>query len=270
MILVNGLATSTIPATDRGFAYGDGVFRTLAARNGVPRAWRHQYAKLASDAGTLGISCPGEATLREEVRRVTQDEPACVVKIVLTRGAAGRGYGISAPVVPTRVVMSSPWPQHPAEWQDQGVAARLCRLRLAWQPALAGIKHLNRLENVLARAEWCDPAIAEGLLLDSKGNVIGGTMSNVFIAEAGRIATPELGQCGVAGVTRDRVLEGARHHGIACVVEPVTLDRLLAAEEVTLVNSLIGAWQVRSIENKSWGLGPLTAQVRCWLDADEP
>ena len=269
MILVNAIAVDAVPATDRGLAYGDGVFRTLAVRNGRPRVWRRQFAKLASDASALGIPCPEEATLQAEVQQVAQGEPACAVKILLTRGDAARGYAISAPATATRIVMSSPWPRHPENWLEQGVTARICRLRLAAQPALAGIKHLNRLENVLARAEWNDPAIAEGLLLDSKGNVISGTMSNVFIAEAGRIATPELCQCGVAGVTRDRLLEGARRDGIVCGVEPVSLDRLLASEEVMLVNSLIGVWQVRSIENKSWGPGTLTARVRRWLAADD-
>ncbi|OGA06390.1 MAG: aminodeoxychorismate lyase [Betaproteobacteria bacterium RIFCSPLOWO2_02_64_14] len=268
MILVNGVAIDTIPASDRGFAYGDGVFRTLVVRDGQPRAWRRQFGKLAFDAHALGIPCPEEALLREETRQVAGEERSCAVRIVVTRGSGPRGYASPAPVRPMRSVSRSPFPQHPAEWIERGVTARVCALRLGWQPALAGIKHLNRLENVLARAEWDDPGIAEGLLQDCAGNVIGGTMSNVFVVEGERIATPDLSQCGVAGVTRDRVMDGARRRRVACVVERISLERLLAAQEVMLVNSLIGVWQVRRLGGRAWDPGTVTAQVRRWLDED--
>jgi 4-amino-4-deoxychorismate lyase len=269
MILVNGLAGGNVTATDRGLCYGDGVFRTLGVREGQPLAWRRQFAKLGSDARALGIPCPDEACLRREIHEAAGASPACVVKIVLTRGESGRGYAVPATICATRIVATSPWPQHPSDWVERGIVGRVCRLRLAWQPALAGIKHLNRLENVLARAEWSDPDIAEGVLQDWQGNVISGTMSNVFIAEDGRITTPGLAQCGVAGVTRDRVMDAALRHGVACVVEPVALDRLLAADEVMLVNSLIGVWQVRSLEGRAWSPGAMTPRIRNWLEADD-
>jgi 4-amino-4-deoxychorismate lyase len=128
----------------------------------------------------------------------------------------------------------------------------MCSLRLARQPALAGIKHLNRLENVLARAEWNDPDIAEGLLQDSAGYVIGGTS-----------------QCGVAGVTRERVIEAARRNGVGCRVAAVSLDELLASTEAILVNSLIGAWHIRHLGAVAWRQDSMTATVRRWLDEDD-
>lgn len=268
MILVNGVAVDTVPAADRGLAYGDGVFRTLALRDGRVRAWRRQFGKLAFDAHALGIQCPEEALLREEVRQVCGEEPACAVKIVVTRGSGARGYASPDPARPTRIVSRFPLPQHPAEWIERGVTVHVCALRLGWQPALAGIKHLNRLENVLARAEWSDPGIAEGLLLDGVGNVIGGTMTNVLIVEEKGIATPDLSQCGVAGVTRERVMAGAQQHRVACAVERITLERLMAAQEVMLVNSLIGVWQVRRLEGRAWSPGTVTVRVRRWFDED--
>ncbi|MBI3915813.1 MAG: aminodeoxychorismate lyase [Betaproteobacteria bacterium] len=268
MILVNGVAIDTVPASDRGLAYGDGVFRTLVVRDGQLRSWHRQFGKLAFDAHALGIPCPEETLLREEARQVAGGERSCAVKIVVTRGSGPRGYASPAPVRPMRTVSRSPLPQHPAEWIERGITARVCALRLGWQPALAGVKHLNRLENVLARAEWDDPGIAEGLLLDYAGNVIGGTMSNVFVVEGERITTPDLSQCGIAGVTRDRVMDGARRHGVARAVERIALERLLAAQEVMLVNTLIGVWQVRRLDGRAWGPGTVTAQVRRWLDED--
>jgi 4-amino-4-deoxychorismate lyase len=164
-------------------------------------------------------------------------------------------------------VLNSPLPQDLAERIKQGVTVRICSLRLGWQPALAGIKHLNRLENVLARAEWHDPAIAEGLLQDWAGNVIGGTMSNLFIVENDNLVTPDLSRCGVAGVTRDRIMAAAKQRAVRCDVAAIGLDRVLAAQEIMLVNSLIGVWQVRQLNDRTWARA-LLARVRQWLGED--
>ena len=268
MILVNGVATASFPVSDRGLAYGDGVFRTLALRNGRVCAWRSQFAKLTADARALGIACPEETLLRAEVDEVTRGAADCAIKIVVTRGSGTRGYAYGANQPATRIVSASELPQHPRHWYEQGVATRLCSLRLARQPVLAGVKHLNRLENVLARAEWSDPGIAEGLLQDSAGNVIGGTMTNLFLAMGNGLLTPDLGHCGVAGVTRERVIDAARRNGIACRVAAVTLGELFAATEVILVNSLIGAWCIRQLGARAWEQGSMTVTVRRWLDED--
>jgi 4-amino-4-deoxychorismate lyase len=145
----------------------------------------------------------------------------------------------------------------------------LCRIRLSSQPHLAGVKHLNRLENVLARAEWSDPSIAEGLLLDEDGHAISGTMTNLFIVEGGSVLTPGLSRCGVAGVTRERVMEAAASHGMACREDHLTWQRVLDAQEVLLVNSVIGAWQVRECGNRRWEPGGFIGRVREWLDEEE-
>lgn len=269
MILVNGVATASLPASDRGLAYGDGVFRTFAFRNGRASAWRRQVAKLAADARALGIACPDETVLQTEVGEATRDAAQCAVKIIVTRGSEARGYAYAAEPVPTRIVSTSALPQYPRHWHERGIAVRLCSLRLARQPALAGIKHLNRLENVLARAEWQDPDIAEGLLRDSAGCVIGGTMSSLFLLAGDVLLTPDLSQCGVAGVTRERVIEAARRSGIACRVAAVSLEEVLASTEAILVNSLIGAWRIRQLGTVAWQRDSLTAMVRRWLDEDD-
>jgi 4-amino-4-deoxychorismate lyase len=164
------------------------------------------------------------------------------------------------------VIISSPLLQRPAAYSSQGVGVHLCRTRVAVQPALAGIKHLNRLENVLARAEWSDPAIAEGLLCDTEDNVIGGTMSNLFIAKEGRLITPELDRCGVAGVMRDLVMELAHAHGIPLQVTAISLDDLFDAAEVFVVNSVIGLWPVVALGRRTWNAGVLGAQMQHWIE----
>lgn len=267
VILVNGLPAASIPADDRGCAYGDGVFRTLAMYDGRVPAWDRHYAKLAADCRALGISPPLEPVLRTDLQQIAREMPDCALRITVTRGSGGRGYALPAPATPLRMVSASSLPAYPENYASCGVAVRYCTLRLAAQPRLAGIKHLNRLENVLARAEWSDPAIAEGLLCDESGAVIEGTRSNLFMVEGACLVTPELSRCGVSGVTRETLLELAAAHGMPCRIDTVSRERLEAADEVMLVNSLIGIWPVARLEQRTWTQFHTAVRLRQWLEA---
>lgn len=269
MILVDGVPAGEVSATDRGLAYGDGVFRTFVLVSGRPRHWRRHYAKLAADCAVLGLACPPESLLRDELHSACGGAAEQhVAKITVTRGAGPRGYAYARDAVATRIVAVSPRVPYPPEYA-YGVRAMRCSLRLASQPALAGVKHLNRLENVLARAEWSDPAIAEGLLCDAADNAIGGTMTNVFIAKDGALATPSLTRCGVAGVTRERVIDGARERGVKCEVRDIAWPELLQADEVILTNSVAEAWPVRDIDGRAFGIGPHARSIQGWLESDD-
>lgn len=268
MILVNGAVIETIPVQDRGFIYGDGVFRTLPLCGGQPLHWRRHYAKLQADCAALGIACPPEEQLRLEVAALAESLPDGVAKIIVTRGPSARGYAPDAAALPTRIVMGSPLSRHPPRYETEGVRLFLCRTRLSLQPRLAGIKHLNRLENVLARMEWDDPGIAEGLMLDTEGNVVEGTLSNLFLVKDGTLFTPDLSRCGVAGVQRGRILELAAREGIAARVQALSLAQLHEAEEIMLCNSVIGLWQVRQFQDRQWPRGEFTEILRRLLHAE--
>lgn len=268
MILVNGAAADSVAATDRGLAYGDGVFRTLLSKKGVPRWWSRHYRKLERDCASLALPCPPEALLAEEIERVAARSSDSVVKIIITRGEGARGYAPPQPALPTRIVMSSPVPDYPEEFCRNGIKVHWCRTRVSSQPRLAGVKHLNRLDNVLARAEWNDSAVPEGLMLDENDCVVGGTMTNLFIVEDGGLATPLLSRCGVAGVTRECVIGAARKRGMDCREEPITQARLLDAQAVLLVNSVVGVWQVSECAGRRWKPGDAVARVREWLDEE--
>ncbi|MHB1144746.1 MAG: aminodeoxychorismate lyase [Thiobacillus sp.] len=251
MILVNGHPAETVDALDRGLTYGDGVFRTLRTQAGQPLWWRDHYTKLAADCAALYLVCPDEAQLRAEVCRVAAAGEG-VAKIVLTRGSGARGYALPAGQACTRIVLSAPLPAHAQADAPVDITARWCALRLARQPRLAGIKHLNRLENVLARAEWDDAAIFEGLLCDDSGAVIGGVMSNLLIAKAGELFTPDLGQCGVAGVARTRLLRAVARRGIPLHIGRLLPDAILGADEVMICNSVIGVRRVGRLDDVTW------------------
>lgn len=249
MIVVDGAPRGQLDPRDRGFAYGDGVFRTLRVKKGTPLWWRDHWEKLAHDCAALGLACPAEGAVYDEVRQAAGDEAA--VKIVVTRGVGARGYAPGPSGHETRVVIASPLPAHAVDGA-RDVRARWCQLRLSAQPRLAGIKHLNRLENVLARGEWDDPEIVEGLLCDRDGAVIGGVMSNVFWASAGELFTPDLDACGVAGVARTRLLRAAARRGIRTRVERAPAAVILAADEVMICNSLIGVRRVARLDEATW------------------
>ncbi|BAN35351.1 aminodeoxychorismate lyase [Sulfuricella denitrificans skB26] len=268
MILVNGLPSEYVRAFDRGLMYGDGVFRSLLVRAGHPLCWPRHYDKLYADCAALNIVCPPETILAVEMAQLLAEAPDCVVKVIVTRGESQRGYAIPEHMEPTHILMATPAPQYPASYLTEGVRLHLCSTRLGIQPQLAGIKHLNRLENVLARREWSNSEIAEGLMLDIGGNVIEGTMSNLFLLKGKTLHTPDLVRCGVAGVQRERIMDLAGRLGMAVRVENLPLARIYDADEVVLCNSVFGVWQVRELAGKTWPAGKLAALLRNLLDDD--
>ncbi len=264
MIIVNGRRDGNLNALDRGLAYGDGVFRTLRIHQGKPVWWADHYAKLARDCQALALACPEQHVLQTEMAAASGDLVEGVVKIIVTRGTGARAYALPDPVIPTRIVMASPVPDH-ARHATAGVNVRWCDLRLARQPRLAGVKHLNRLENVLARNEWHDPDIAEGLLCDDTGAVVSGTMSNLFIIHQGGLHTPDLGQAGVEGVARIRILHAAGQRGIDVQTRRLEPKEIMAADEVFLSNSVIGVWRVARLVDRQWNPAGWTEQFRLWM-----
>lgn len=260
--LINGRSEATLSPIDRGFTYGDGVFRTIRVHQGIPDNWTLHYRKLAEDCNVLGIVCPEADLLLADIERLFTPGEEAVAKIIITRGEGARGYAVPCVMQPTRVVIKTPFPDYPRANYLEGVQLHLCSLRLSYQPLLAGIKHLNRLENVMARMEWTDSAIADGLLLDEHGHVIECTMSNVFARFNNTLVTPKLDKCGVAGVTRQRILEAASNLGYRSEVTLIPLVKLMQADELITCNSLYGTWQVRVFNGRQWQQQGLAAQLR--------
>jgi len=266
--LINGKPGERVSVHDRGFQYGDGVFETLAVQNGVALLWDRHVRRLRRGASRLGFDAPPEPLLREEAARVCDGIKHAVLKIILTRGVIGRGYAVSGNSDPTRVLSRLPWPDYSSTSAVQGVNVRLCRMRLAHNPVLAGIKHLNRLEQVLGRAEW-GSEFAEGLMLDVEGQLIEGTMSNVFLVKDGMLRTPDLSRCGVEGVMRETVLDKAREMKLSCDIASLVHDDVMQAEEMFLTNSLIGLWPVKTYDwtvagggHKDYRVGQITQTLQ--------
>ena len=254
---INGVEQDRLAVTDRGLQYGDGLFETLAAFAGHCPWFEAHFQRLVTGCEQLAIPTPDKQLVLQEVQMAAAGPAKAVIKILLTSGTGGRGYGRAAELQPNRIVMQHAWPEYPDSYWREGVVLKQCQTRLGCNPALAGIKHLNRLEQVLARSEWHGNDYAEGLMCDGQGNVIEGTMSNVFIVRDKALYTPGLGDCGVAGVMRGWVMAQAAELDIQVHEATLGIEDIQQADEIMLTNSLIGLWPVRHFASRDFQPGPM-------------
>ena len=259
-ILINGHKTDQVSVLDRGFQYGHGLFETIHVVDDEPQYWLQHMERLLEGCSRLEIPVPELSVIQREAKNLCAGITEGVLKITITRGTGGRGYAAGESENNTRVLAMFPAPQYSEACWSEGVVVKLCNTRLGINPALAGIKHLNRLEQVLAHAEWCSKDIHEGLMLDINNNVIEGAKSNVFCVKNGELYTPDLTLCGVRGIMREQVIKLAKQTGILVHETQLTLDDLYQADEFFLSNSLIGLWPVRLLEDHSFKVGPMSRQ----------
>ena len=261
-VFVGDHAVDAVPSDDRGLAYGDGLFETMRVHRGGVPWWEAHWTRLARGAGRLRIPLPPRMVVEAELAKVFADGGDGVAKLVLTRGAGGRGYAPHAGMAPTWLLARHPVPPPP---RAGGLVLRWCETRLAVQPALAGLKHCNRLEQVLARGEWNDPGIDEGVLRSMDGDVVSATAGNLFVLRAGRWATPLVDRCGVAGVCRDWVL-----HQTAANQERLAVAEVETADAVVLCNAVRGILPVARLGDRAWPPHPAVRALRARLAAAHP
>jgi 4-amino-4-deoxychorismate lyase len=256
-LIIDGQQRDWVQADDRGLTYGDGLFETIAVRDGKAQLWNRHMRRLAQGCSRLGIPPPDARQLAEEASVEIRGVDVGVLKIIITRGRGGRGYRPPACPRPTRILELTGPPGYPGSWRRRGIRARYCETRLSRNPCTAGIKHLGRLEQVLARNEWGDPEIPEGVMLDTRGQVIEGTMTNLFVLRHSRLMTPELSHSGVTGVMRELVMDLAR--GLGMEVSEVTLTPmdLEGADALFSTSSLIGIWPIRELGGREYNIGAI-------------
>jgi 4-amino-4-deoxychorismate lyase len=259
--LINGEEAHSVPVTDRGLNYGDGLFETIAIRAGAARFLTYHLERLFAGCARLGIPAPERAVLDAEITALARNCAHGTVKLIVTRGPAARGYRPPATPTPTRIVGLMPSSPPPPETYQQGIRLRWCATIISRNPALAGLKTLGRLEQVMARIEWTDPDIHEGLMRDGAGHVICGTMSNLFMVNATTVSTPELSQCGVHGVMRRVVLEQAQKLGMTIHEIRIGEREVLAASELFVTNALLGLRAVSELDNRRYRVGPVARRL---------
>lgn len=255
-----------VPPEDRGLAYGDGLFETMRAHRGALPWWPAHWARLQVGAERLGMPLPTQSRVRREAESLLGGKGG-VLKLIVTRGTGARGYAPGTGLPPTWMLSLHPAPPlHGAE----GIELRWCSTRLAVQPVLAGIKHCNRLEQVLARAEWATAPVAErgaveGLMLSAEGDVVCATAANVFVLRAGQWATPLVDRCGVAGTCRGWAIER-----LQAQVRRIDPPELEAADAVFLCNAVRGILRVGRLGAHHWAPHPEVQALQLALAADHP
>ena len=262
--LVNGRPADVVSVRDRGFTLGDGLFETIAIRSGRIRFWQEHVQRLTEGCRRLGLPPPDMELLRGELEQLRAGDTDGTGRITCTRGEGMRGYAPPRDPRPTRVVTW--YPGLPA-LPPRPIRLRWCSTPLGENPELAGLKHLNRLEQVLARAEWDDPDIDEGVMCSVAGDVIECTSGNLFLVAEGSLQTPDLERCGVAGVVRRRVLALAREQSIPVSITRITCAQVMAADELFVTNVTRGIAAVgRLAERELSAPGPLTCRLQDALE----
>jgi 4-amino-4-deoxychorismate lyase len=252
--LVDGKPRGSLDVADRGLLYGDGLFETIRVENGRPCLWAAHMARLGLGAERLGMPAPDVVLLRTEADRLSAEAGDGVLRITLTRGVGQRGYRPPSPCLPTRIVTLYPGSGRSDRRVSErdGVRLTVCRMQLAEQPRLAGIKHLNRLEQVLARAEWDDPEIVDGIMTDSSGRAVCGTMSNFFVLDDSGLRTPRVDRCGVAGTVRALVMARAPSLGLPVREADMGLEELTQARALFITNALLGVLPAAALDARHY------------------
>jgi 4-amino-4-deoxychorismate lyase len=279
IVWVGSTRTDGVNAADRGLAFGDGLFETMRCQSGVIPLLDLHLARLRKGCDVL-LFDDIELYLSDVIEQLMAELSSLPVglysvKLIVTRGIGGRGYAPpDTPSPPTFMLRATAFEDDLIK-RDQGVVLQLCRRQLSLCPSLAGIKHLNRFEYVLAAKEFLGPVGAQGLLTDVNGRVVEGLHHNIFLVRRGELITPRLVMCGVAGVMRQLIVERlAPELGLIVKQQDLSIDDLIGAQEVFLCNSLHGIWPVSEFLSSSWGVGAVTQRLqasvaRIWCGTDE-
>ncbi|MEO6365165.1 MAG: aminodeoxychorismate lyase [Luteimonas sp.] len=260
-IFIGSMQVDAIPEDSRGLAYGDGLFETMRVHCGSVHWWEAHWSRLSHGAARLRLPLPDESMVRDHAAQVFGNANG-VLKLLVCRGAGARGYAPDFDAMPVWVVTRHALPPGP---RTSGLVLRWCGTRLAIQPALAGLKHCNRLEQVIARGEWQDPAIDDGLMLDSEACVVSATSANLFVLRAGGWLTPAIDRCGIAGICRAWCMEE-----INAKEARLTAVDVESADAVFLCNAVRGILPVARLPGREWRPHPDIAALQARLEQRHP
>ncbi len=268
MMLINGVEQQILASDDRGLAYGDGFFTTAKIVAGKVEFWRDHLERLMLASKRFEIELPSVLTLFSEVQQVIQDVELGCLKITITRGTGGRGYSPQGCQQTTRIIQTSPWPEHYLSWQEQGVYLNPAAFTLGLQPALAGYKTLNRLEQVLIKQELAELDCDELAVADLNANLVEVSAGNLFWRQGNTLYTPCLSQSGVKGVMRKQVLKVVERLNIPHQLGHFPLDMLDNADEIFITNSLMGIVPVKQYKQNQLSDFSLAEKIKKELTDD--
>lgn len=259
--LINGKFSDGLNPFDRGLAFGDGVFRTFKVFNKLPTHWKYHYEKLVHDAKILKIQAPNEKVFIDDINVLfAKNNRTFVAKFIITRGFSDRGYSIPANISPNRILIKSDYKPLKSECYEKGVELEFSNIRLAINNSLGSIKHLNRLENVLAKQELSAHSF-DAIMLDDKGYINECASHNIVMRSGDILYFPKQNDIGVSGVSIMIVMTYAEQLALKVVECQFTEEQLLHADEIVIINSVNGAVPVNKIKNKKWNSTKLAYEI---------
>ena len=280
--LINGVTTDYLNINDRAIHYGDGLFETILCSNNKLFYWEQHYQRLQLSSKKLKINCPAEQLLLNDIKALlaANENPAsensannsCVIKIIVSRGTGERGYKISKTMSANRLVLLSVIEADYSSLLSGRLLTGdlyLCEQQVSINESLAGLKHLNRLENVLARNEWGynkqshagNNKIIDGLMINANQHVIEGTMSNLFAVKDNQLLTPDLTQSGVKGIMRDEIINIANKMDIKVSIVNMSIDELPVMDGLFISNSLIGMKSINKLIDTQYKQSDITKSI---------
>jgi 4-amino-4-deoxychorismate lyase len=264
-VIEQGRFIGKVEAWDRGVQFGDGLFETICVIDEYATNLDLHVKRLSLGLATLLIT-PLTDNIKELIEEyitrfiVETQQKNGIFKIIITRGSSARGYGFDKAILANITAFYTPKPEYEIDIYSQGVELTVCKTQCSIQPQLAGLKHLNRLENVLAKQELNN--VFEGLMLNYLGFVIEGTMSNVFLEKDNILYTPRLNLSGIKGVIRTCVFNEATNRSIEVKVEDITLSELKTFSSGFICNSVMGIVPIRMINQYSFKVSEMTKQLQ--------
>lgn len=262
MYWVNGQKCETVELDDRSFQYGDGCFTTILTKHGEPICWLYHVERMTECLKRLAIPDPDWHQVKAWLQQAAFGDSVAGIKIHISRGRGGRGYSPTQAHSANVTISAFAYPNHYKVLAESGVTLGVCQQKLGLNPLLAGLKHNNRLEQVLLKAEMDQQGYVDGVALDITGNVIETTMANLFWRQGLQWFTPSLEQAGVAGTMRRRVLELLDSQGIQVNIGHFSLAHLRQSDEVLMTNAILGVAPVVAITDLHYSIGTQTRRLQ--------
>jgi len=262
--LINSNPSETINPFDRGLSFGDGVFRTFLVKSGYPINWDIHYEKLKADAKILKIKVPKKKELLHDIKKLFNEDKTYIGKVIITRGISDQGYQFAKNIKSTCIVLRINYKKINRAFFLNGVRLKVCKTRTTHNDLYSGAKHLNRIDNVLAKSEL-DPSVFDGIMLDKDGYVNECVSSNIFARYGNLIVSPKQNNAGVSGVCKQIIIKNVKSIRFKFKSQDIKLEQLKKADEVIITNSVFGALYVNQIEEKKWQDGVFTSLIRDFI-----
>ena len=253
MTSVNGCEQQLLAITDRATQYGDGCFTTMLVEHQQVQLWSLHLTRLKVSLARLAITAPNWQQVYTDVIALALKYPhKGGIKILISRGSGGRGYNPTGCNDTQVIITHFEWPLHYQQWQQQGIVLGVCQQRMGNSPMLAGMKHLNRLEQVLLKQEIEQAGWVDAIALDGDDRVIETTVANLFWRKGNTVYTPALQRAGVAGVMRQHVLDMLYKLNCDYQVGDFDLAAVFAADEVFITNALMALVPINQIQTTQY------------------